>query len=186
MASRLPVPVLDGARFGLWARLAAGVVLAALFLLGAGNADAAARPTPTAAVPGAYLRGGRADDAAPRPAPLNPAPEEGDVPDGRARRGDREDAIVDRALDRGRALLDRYGSEKLLLAVVVGALVQVVCLVFVRLVGTILRLATRGLAWSFGVAAALYLLGGQAALPVSAAEAADRVRRLADLVGRVA
>jgi hypothetical protein len=175
MVSRLSVPIPACPRFCPWARLVAGAVLAVLVLLGAGNAAAAVQPTRTAA-----------DTDAHRPPGLDLSTKKAERPDEDTRRGESESALADRVLDRGRALLDRYGSERLLLAVVVGALVQVLCLFLVRLIGTFLRLATRGLAWSCGVAVALCLLGGSASLPVSAAEAADRFGRLADLIGRVA
>ncbi len=182
MDSRLPVPVFGGTRFGPWARLAAAVVLAALSLLGVASGADAAEIGRTAAVPIAFLRTGSTGEAELRQPRFDPAAKQDDNADERVQQSDQEDTFADRALVRGRALLDHYGSETILRAVVAGALVQILCLVLVRLVGTILRLATRVLAWSSGVAVALYLLDGPASLPVSPDEAIVWLGRLADLV----
>lgn len=186
MTSRLPVPIPGGVRFGPCVRLAAAVVLAALSLLGAGSGAGAVPVGRTDGVRVAFHRTGSADVGALRQARFDPATKKEDLPDGRTRRGEQEDSFADRAADRGRALLDRYGSETILRAVVIGALVQVLCLVLVRMVGTVLRFAARGLAWSTGVAVALYLLDGPASLPASAVEAVGWLGRLADQVARAA
>jgi hypothetical protein len=187
MSSRLLVPILGGARYGAWARLAAGAVLAVLCLLGAGSGVGAAGVGRPAALPVAFDWSDDADDDLSfRQSRLDPGAIKANTPKERVRKGAPEDAFSDRALARGRALLDRYGSETIVRAAVLGALVQVLCLVVFRLVGTFLRLATRGLAWSSGVVVALYLLDRPASLPVSGAEAIGWLSRLADLVDRVA
>jgi hypothetical protein len=182
MTFRLPNSVFNAARFGPRARLVAGIVLAALCLLAAVGSVDAAKSERAGNIPIAYEDSDEEDDAAPRLRRLEPATKEGSRPDGLARRSEPEDGFADRALDQGRAFLDRYGSDTLVRAVVVGALVQVLCLVFFRMVGSFLRLAARGFAMSVGVAVALYLLGGSASLPVSGGEATEWLGRLADLV----
>jgi hypothetical protein len=181
MVSPFSVSISDVARVGRWARLVAAVVLAALCLLSAHGAGAAAGLGRPAVVPLAHQHD-RSDDASPHYTRLDPVTKPGDRPAGGARPGGQEDTFTTRALGRGRAFLDRYGSDALVRAVLAGALVQLLCLVLFRLIGTVLRLAARGFAMAIGVAIALAVLGGPASLPMSGDEAAKWFGRLAALV----
>lgn len=70
--------------------------------------------------------------------------------------------IVQEALNRAAALADQFGPELLLLALAIGAIVQFLSLFTFRIVGTVLGLSSRALAWALGVLVALAILESHA------------------------
>jgi hypothetical protein len=92
----------------------------------------------------------------------------------------REDAIE--LLRQIETTIGRYEVEQLVLAVVVGALVQVVCLVIFRVVGAVLGLAVRALAFVLGVLVALYLLDYEAHTSMAGDGVSSWLDRLIDLL----
>jgi hypothetical protein len=185
MVSRRWVPVLDGARFGWWLRLAGVAVLAALLLAAGGDRTSAAEGVTPAAACCADRAGSVSNVARPLTrARLDPASQKSVRASAPAKQDEPEpaDSVVTGVLDRGRALLGRYDTEQVLLAVVVGALVQIVGLVVFRAIGTFLGLVTRVLAWGLGAAVALALLNGDAGRLTEVDEAVRWLGRLSDLV----
>jgi hypothetical protein len=186
MAFRLRVPVPGGARSGARVRLAAAAVVATVVLLAGGSGAAAVGGGQTGIAPLAVLQDGTADGAVLRLTRFDPASRREAVAGAHGKQDERADSYVVRGLEWGRALFGRYGAERVLLAVVVGALVQVLCLLVLRLVGSVVRLVARVLAGALGVVVALSLLDGAGWRPAWADEALRWLGRLVDLVGLVA
>ena len=182
MAFRLRVLVLGGSWFGPCARLAAAAILAMLLWQGGEVRAGAAEVVQSDAEPQAFVQRNNTDNAVLRPARFDSASQKVGIASAPTARDEPTDSLAVRMLDWGRAILDRYGAERVLLVVVVGALVQVLCLLVLRVVGKFLGLAARVLAWGLGVAVALSLLDGGAGLPGSASESLRWLGRLVDLV----
>ena len=186
MAFRRLVPGPGGSRFAAAPRLGAAALLA-LFILLAGSSGAGAvggSRSDTGLL--GNLQQVDADRDVLRLTRLIQVPRKEVVADPARDRDEPATSVVERGLAWGRATLDRYGAERILLAVVVGALVQVACLLVLRLVGSVVRLATRVLAGGIGVVVALSLLDGSGWRPSWTDEALVWFDRLVDLTRSIA
>jgi hypothetical protein len=61
-------------------------------------------------------------------------------------------------LDQVTGIADRYGAERLLIAIAIGVVVQILALIFLRFVGFALGVLSRLIAWLVAIAVAFYVL----------------------------